>query len=147
MANSTPCWDDHYGQLGFCASAQYCHALKKIAGIDAIRCPVSSPFSMIEANLFKGQSCCTGRSGPRLDDCESYFGASCGEYGGYGQIYSKCCLNSDDDTTAVLYCATGGISLTWQQCQSGFLCVERLGITSGKKRELAPYAQCEKTDD
>jgi hypothetical protein len=147
MANSIMCWDDRTNQEGRCTYATTCRRLKGVVGTDHVRCPVSFPFSMIEANLFKDRSCCYGRIWPRLNDCESYFGTSCGEYEGYGQIYSSCCLNSDD-TTSVLFCATSGISLTWQQCQSGFSCVEHLGIiTSGKKRELAPYAQCEKTED
>jgi hypothetical protein len=147
MANSQECVDSFYKQKGFCASAESCHHANGVTGLDLERCtPVSFPFSTIEANLFKPDYCCFATGPPKdAQPCASYLNQECGDIKGYGEMSSICCLNSDD-TLEVLYCA-GGISLTSQPCRSPFSCIQHMGITSGKKRNLAPYAQCEIPED
>jgi hypothetical protein len=91
--------------------------------------------------------CCLGTRWPHngTASCASYLDEECGVFKEYGQMTSECCENGYG-SLAVLYCADG-VSLTWQQCPSGFECVQRMGITSDKKRALAPYSQCEMTED
>jgi hypothetical protein len=77
----------------------------------------------------------------RKNTCASYANQRCGLFEGYGEMLSECCTD-DNGSLSVLYCA-GGTSMTWHKCPSGFECIQRMGITSGKKRALVPYAQCE----
>jgi hypothetical protein len=102
------------------------------------------PISMIEAKFIQAELCCTGSTWNDTDpesSCESYYGQSCGVYGGYGEISSGCCEDTDG-LLSVLYCDSTGTFMTWERCHGPATCVRHTGI-SGGLGDIGYYAECE----